>query len=128
MIAFPFAGRAKVRDAFSTSVRAGPVLRTYPLPIASSVAVKKDSIRGSSVKLGPIERRLAWPLREDDTHTSRSVSHFVICGGEKASRRLSDGVGTTVVFADVPQNPIHLSLQLIDGWVIALKFQTPRVT
>ena len=30
----------------------------------------------SSVKSGTIQRRLAWHLREDDTHTSRSVSHF----------------------------------------------------
>ena len=27
----------------------------------------------SSVKIGTIQRRLAWPLREDDTHKSRSV-------------------------------------------------------
>ena len=35
-----------------------------------------DSLRGSSVKIGTIQRRLAWPLRKDDTHKSRSVSHF----------------------------------------------------
>ena len=33
-----------------------------------------DSLRGSSVKLGATQRRLAWPLRKDDTHESRSVS------------------------------------------------------
>ena len=27
-----------------------------------------DSLRGSSVKIGTIQRRLAWPLRKDDTH------------------------------------------------------------
>ena len=27
-----------------------------------------DSLRGSSVKLGTMQRRLAWPLRMDDTH------------------------------------------------------------
>merc|ERR1712118_69606 len=32
-----------------------------------------DSLRGSSVKIGTIQRRLAWPLRKDDTHKSRSV-------------------------------------------------------
>ena len=32
-----------------------------------------DSLRGSSVKLVTIQRRLAWPLRKDDTHESRSV-------------------------------------------------------
>ena len=31
-----------------------------------------DSFRGSSVKIGTIQRRLAWPLRKDDTHKSRS--------------------------------------------------------
>ena len=27
-----------------------------------------DSLRGSSVKVGTIQRRLAWPLRKDDPH------------------------------------------------------------
>ena len=35
-----------------------------------------DSFRGSSVKIGTIQRRLAWPLRRDDTHKSRSGNHF----------------------------------------------------
>ena len=35
-----------------------------------------DSLRGSSVKIGTIQRRLAWPLRKDDTHKSRSVNDF----------------------------------------------------
>jgi hypothetical protein len=38
-----------------------------------------DSLRGSSVKIGTIQRRLAWPLRKDDTHKSRSVNNFLIC-------------------------------------------------
>ena len=29
--------------------------------------------RAYGSKLGTIQRRLAWPLRKDDTHTSRSV-------------------------------------------------------
>jgi len=37
-----------------------------------------DSLRGSSVKIGTIQRRLAWPLRKDDTHKSRSVSNFFL--------------------------------------------------
>ena len=43
-----------------------------------------DSLRGSSVKIGTIQRRLAWPLRKDDTHKSRSVNNFFyisVCGG-----------------------------------------------
>ena len=39
-----------------------------------------DSLRGSSVKIGTIQRRLAWPLRKDDTHKSRSVNIvFLFC-------------------------------------------------
>ena len=37
-----------------------------------------DSLRGSSVKIGTIQRRLAWPLRKDDTHKSRSVNSFFV--------------------------------------------------
>ena len=33
-----------------------------------------DSLRGSSGKLGTIQIILAWPLRKDDTHKSRSVN------------------------------------------------------
>ena len=35
-----------------------------------------DSFRGSSVKIGTIQRRLAWPLRKDDTHKLRSDTSF----------------------------------------------------
>jgi len=35
-----------------------------------------DSLMGTSVKIGTIQRRLAWPLRKDDTHKSRSVPSF----------------------------------------------------
>ena len=35
-----------------------------------------DPLRRSSVKIGTIQRRLAWPLRKDDTHKSRSVTSF----------------------------------------------------
>ena len=33
-----------------------------------------DSLRGSSVNIGTIQRKSAWPLRKDDTHKPRSVS------------------------------------------------------
>ena len=36
-----------------------------------------DSFRGTSVKIGTIQRRLAWPLRKDDTHKSRRVDYFL---------------------------------------------------
>ena len=35
-----------------------------------------DSLRGSSVKIGRLQRRLAWPLRKDGTHKSRRVTTF----------------------------------------------------
>ena len=35
-----------------------------------------DSLRGSSVKIGRIQIRLAWPLRKDDTRKPRSVFCF----------------------------------------------------
>ena len=41
------------------------------------VLVSVDSLRGSSVKIGTIQRRLAWPLRKDDTHKSRSVNNLL---------------------------------------------------
>ena len=37
-----------------------------------------DPRKRSSVKIGTIQRRLAWPLRKDDTHKSRSVTNFLI--------------------------------------------------
>jgi len=43
------------------------------------LALQSDSLRGSSVKIGTIQRRLAWPLRKDDTHKSRSVNNFLRC-------------------------------------------------
>ena len=35
-----------------------------------------DLLRESSEKIGTIQRRLAWPLRKDDTHKSR-MYHFL---------------------------------------------------
>ena len=36
-----------------------------------------DSLRGPSVKIRMIQRRSAWPLREDDTHKSTSVTDLL---------------------------------------------------
>jgi hypothetical protein len=36
-----------------------------------------DLLRESSVKIGTIQRRLAWPLRKDDTHKSRKYHTFL---------------------------------------------------
>ena len=51
-----------------------------------------DSLRGSSVKIGTIQRRLAWPLRKDDTHKSRSVNNFFLLSS-KTKRRPSWSAG-----------------------------------
>ena len=42
-----------------------------------------DSLRGSSVKIGTMQRKLAWPLHKDDTHKSRSVHIFFVRCCEK---------------------------------------------
>ena len=49
-----------------------------------------DSLRGSSVKIGTIQRRLAWPLRKDDTHKSRSVHNFLTHIARNQSQVYSD--------------------------------------
>ena len=41
--------------------------------IKQFLSVTLDSLRGSYVKIGTIQKRLAWPVRKDDTHNSRSV-------------------------------------------------------
>ena len=50
--------------------------------IAKSRLPALDSLRGSSVNIGTIQRILAWPLRKDDTHTSRSVDNKVQAAGQ----------------------------------------------
>ena len=52
---------------------------TMCFPIPSHLFCKHllDSLRGSSDKIGTIQRRLAWPLRKDATHKSRSVPSFL---------------------------------------------------
>ena len=37
---------------------------------ATCLTLSKDSLRGSCVSVGTMQRRLAWPLRKDDTHNS----------------------------------------------------------
>ena len=45
---------------------------------------------GSSVKIGTIQRRLAWPLRKDDTHKSRSVNNFFCSSDFRASKSVCE--------------------------------------
>ena len=53
-------------------------------------AIDLDSLRGSSVKIGTIQRRLAWPLRKDDTHKSRSVNNFFWFGASAVHPRIKE--------------------------------------
>ena len=53
-------------------------LSTVPMFCQASLS---DSLRGSSDKIGTIQRRLAWPLRKDDTHKSRNVPSFLYPSG-----------------------------------------------
>ena len=58
----------------------GACMRTFILKISpccpTFLTFQLDPLRRSSVKIGTIQRRLAWPLRKDDTHKSRSVTNF----------------------------------------------------
>jgi hypothetical protein len=65
-------------------------------PIVGNIPKKNivmlDSLRGSSVKIGTIQRRLAWPLRKDDTHKSRSVNNFL---PKKSSKHRQKNIAKT---------------------------------
>ena len=43
-------------------------------------------LRGSFASIGTLQRRLAWPLRKDDTHKSRSVNTPRFLGSFHSSR------------------------------------------
>ena len=45
--------------------------------MCTSLCMSLDSLRGSSVKIGTVQRRLAWPLRKDDTH--KSCMSLMLC-------------------------------------------------
>ena len=48
-----------------------------PAPQIRSGDLRSESRKRSSAKIGTIQRRLAWPLRKDDTHKSRMYHFFV---------------------------------------------------
>ena len=74
-VLFLFAAARQVawRSFRLTGLAPPPNAFSHSLPAAAAML---DSLRGSSVKIGTIQRRLAWPLRKDDTHKSRSVNNF----------------------------------------------------
>ena len=37
-----------------------------------------DSLRGSSVRIGTMQRSSGWPPRKDDMHKSRSANTFML--------------------------------------------------
>ena len=59
--------------------------KTQNCPCMCVPKLRTDSLRRSSDKIGTIQRRLAWPLRKDDTHKSRRVTKF-FCGPNAAPR------------------------------------------
>ena len=66
-----------------------------------------DSFRGSSVKIGTTQRRLAWPLHKDDTHKSRSI---ILGGFATSADPVKDLPGTSgEAFWEVRQSPGELS-------------------
>ena len=76
-----------------------------------------DSLRGSSVKIGTIQKRLAWPLHKDDTHKSRSVNNsfdnrlavstVAVCAGAGLASATAALLG-----ARLPQQDAHARPQL----------------
>ena len=49
--------------------------KLMPFNNSTSTCTHQTSARSPAVKLGTIQRRLAWPLRKDDTHNSRGTHH-----------------------------------------------------
>jgi len=52
--------------------------------------INMGSLRGSSVRTGTIRRRVAWPLRKDDTCKSRNVNNTLKTMNE-IDKRVSGG-------------------------------------
>ena len=63
-------GRASHKSKFNSSF-------TFTMYCVRFHLLRMDPLRRSSVKIGTIQRRLAWPLRKDDTHKSRRVHNFL---------------------------------------------------
>ena len=68
-----------------------------------------EILRESSVKIGMIQRRLAWPLRKDDTLKSRSYSTFFAPLGkpqdQSASARCRPDVSSSAMMRGRPPSP-----------------------
>ena len=51
--------------------------KPFTLTPNKSKIITLDPLWGASEKIGTIQRRLAWPLRKDDTHKSRMYHFFL---------------------------------------------------
>ncbi|KAF9672609.1 hypothetical protein SADUNF_Sadunf11G0060200 [Salix dunnii] len=56
----------------------GPRMVTDLVPFLYAEQRTPDVPEGTSDKIGTIQRRLAWPLRKDDTHKSRNGPNFFL--------------------------------------------------
>jgi len=65
------------RDAFGEGSDVTPCHTSPPCRVRT-MSAKVDSLRGSSVRIGTMQRRLAWPLRKDDTHKWRGINMFFV--------------------------------------------------
>ena len=45
-------------------------------PARKAACRNEDPLRGSSLRIGATQRKLAWPLRNNDSHRSRSVNNM----------------------------------------------------
>ena len=73
-------GFAKVKRVICLSTHLYKAASLLIMPAKSGtifrVMRKKDRCeKENAVKIGTIQRRLAWPLRKDDTHKSRGVNN-----------------------------------------------------
>ena len=73
-------------------------------------------------KIGTIQRRLAWPLRKDDTHKSRTYHFFFWSVKKLARRRWNRTTGTLIPHGFEVQalNPQSSSTQNVPGVRIEL--------
>ena len=75
-----FCAHPDLRAGVSTCVCVSSVhnipTRQTPAPQIDADASRLEPRKRSSAKIGTIQRRLAWPLRRDDTHTNREVHVF----------------------------------------------------
>ena len=63
-------------EADSAAAAAAAASQKVCLKIFFGLVICMDSLRGSSVRIGTGQSRLAWPLHKNDTHQSRSVYNF----------------------------------------------------